>query len=37
MIGYDSGAAYKIHRNHISHNRRITDLLKKLFEAFVHF
>ena len=37
MIGYYGEAAYKIHSTWILCNRRITDLLKKLFEAFVHF
>jgi hypothetical protein len=37
MTGYYGEAAYKIHPAWIFCNRRITDLLKKLFEAFVHF
>jgi len=37
MVGYDSEAAYKIHSARLLCNRRITDLLKKLFEAFIRF
>jgi hypothetical protein len=36
MIGYGSEAAYKIHPVCITYNRRITGLLKKLFDVFFH-